>query len=88
MVNFVVELRRNAANNRVPDEISKLMLEAALRLETLKLAFRDYVRTEGCDCCRDYEGHKEASDIVGKLLEFNKYPDSDDYNFYMRNEDA
>lgn len=51
-------------------------------LRELQEAVIAYVKSEGCDCCRDYDAHKEAKGKLGKLLKFEKYDDGSGYNFY------
>lgn len=56
------------------------MSERKLRAE-LRNAIADYMRSEGCSCCRDYEKHEESAARLGKLLNVPKYSDGDGYNF-------
>lgn len=50
-------------------------------IKEIRTAFADYVATEGCSCCRDIDGHKEAMDRLGKLLKMTKYKDRSGYNY-------
>ena len=34
----------------------------------IRRAVADYMRSVGCTCCRDYEGHKKHEAVLGKLL--------------------
>lgn len=48
----------------------------------VRQAFADYVATEGCSCCRDIDGHRAASERLGKMLNVKKYSDGSGYDFY------
>jgi hypothetical protein len=47
----------------------------------IRIAVADYIRSEGCGCCSDRDGHKEAGDRLGKLLKIPKYKDGSGYDF-------
>ena len=32
----------------------------------------DYMRSEGCSCCRDHDAHRAHTDALGKLLRVPK----------------
>ena len=51
-------------------------------IKEIREAFAEYRATEGCSCCQDVEGHKIASDRLGKLLKVKKYSDGSGYDFY------
>ena len=59
----------------MPRKLSKKMIE-------VRRAVADYMRSEGCSCCRDDAMHTEASDRLGKLLEMKRYDDDSGYDFY------
>lgn len=42
----------------------------------------DYIATEGCSCCQDIDGHKAASEALGKLLRVKKFSDGSGYDFW------
>ncbi len=44
-------------------------------LKALRTAVADYMRSEGCSCCRDYDAHIEHAKALGKLLKVK--PDKD-----------
>jgi len=44
-------------------------------------AVADYMRSEGCSCCQDYEAHKEHTETLGKLLKVPKYKDGSGRDF-------
>lgn len=51
-------------------------------IQKIKIAFSDYIRSEGCSCCRNIDAHKDAEVRLGKLLDYPKYEDGSGYNFY------
>ena len=50
-------------------------------LAEIRQAVADYMKTEGCSCCGDYEGHKVNAERLGKLLKVKKYDDGSGYDF-------
>ena len=58
------------------------MVKLSKKLQEVRSAFREYVKSEGCGCCRDNDEHDAASKKLGKLLNFNPYSDGSGYNFY------
>ena len=48
----------------------------------VRQALTEYIASEGCGCCRDYERHEVAAAELGKLLRVPKYSDGSGYNFY------
>ena len=47
----------------------------------LREAVANYMRSEGCACCQDYEGHKEHAERLGKLLNVPRYSDGSGREF-------
>ena len=41
----------------------------------------DYIQSEGCSCCADEDGQKEAEKQLAKLLDVPKWKDGIGYNF-------
>lgn len=41
----------------------------------------DYMRSEGCVCCRDVEAHEQHAAAIAKALNVRKYSDGSGYNF-------
>lgn len=41
----------------------------------------DYMRSEGCSCCRDTEAHEKHAEALAKVLKVQKYDDGSGYNF-------
>lgn len=50
--------------------------------DELRTAIADYMRSEGCSCCRDFDGHNEHARRIGKLLRVPLYSDKSGYDFY------
>lgn len=50
-------------------------------LSEVRTAVADYISTEGCSCCSDYEGHKNAMERLGKLIRMKKYTDGSGYDY-------
>lgn len=53
------------------------------KLQQIRTAIADYMSSEGCSCCRDYEAHLEHQEVLGKLLEVPKYSDESGYDFSL-----
>jgi len=49
--------------------------------DNLRSALADYMRAEGCSCCRDNDAHAEAASRLAKLLRVPKYTDGSGWNF-------
>ena len=47
----------------------------------LRRAVADYMRSEGCSCCSDYDGHREHKAVIAKLLNVPRYEDGSGYDF-------
>ena len=47
----------------------------------VRRAVADYMRSEGCDCCRNVKAHDEAAARLAKLLLVQKYSDSSGFDF-------
>lgn len=47
----------------------------------LRQAVADYMRSEGCSCCRDMKAHEIHAARLAKLLKVQKYADSSGYDF-------
>ena len=56
------------------DETSKLRRQ-------LRTAVADYMRSEGCACCRDVEAHEKHAAKLAKLLQVRPYKDGSGYDF-------
>lgn len=53
----------------------------ALTLQGIRQAVADYMRSEGCSCCRDQEAHEKHAERLAKLLRVEKYNDGSGYDF-------
>lgn len=51
------------------------------KMAELRRAVADYMRAEGCSCCRDYDAHKQAGERIALLLGVPAYPDGSGYDF-------
>lgn len=51
------------------------------KMQKLRQAIADYKQTEGCSCCQDVDGHKEAEAQIASLLEVPMYDDLSGYDF-------
>ena len=47
----------------------------------IRQALADYMRSEGCSCCRDNERHEANAKRLAKLLRVPKYKDGSGYDF-------
>lgn len=52
------------------------------KLAEIRNAVADYMHSEGCSCCRDYEKHEQDAARLGKLLRVPKYSDGSGYDFF------
>lgn len=52
-----------------------------ISLEKIRQAVADYMRSEGCGCCSDYDAHKGHKNKLGKLLKVEHYEDISGYDF-------
>lgn len=50
--------------------------------QAVRSAIADYMRSEGCSCCRDQEAHDAAVERLGALLRVPRYQDGSGRNFY------
>lgn len=73
----------------IASKIDAFVLKEAKKLNNksdfisqVRTAFADYVKTEGCGCCEDGEGHNAAMEKIAPLLEIEKYEDGSGYDTY------
>lgn len=50
-------------------------------LQEIRQAVADYMRSEGCACCRDHDAHEINAKRLAKLLRVPAYPDLSGYDF-------
>lgn len=53
-----------------------------INLEQVRQAVADYMRSEGCSCCRSIDAHDEAKKRLAELLDVPMYEDNSGYDFY------
>lgn len=51
-------------------------------LAAIRTAVANYMRSEGCTCCRDVDEHEKHQDVLGKMLRMKKYDDGSGYDFW------
>ena len=61
--------------------ITEAMSEIAKFKKEIRIAISDYMRAEGCSCCRNIDDHAEAKKRIARLLRVRKYPDGSGYDF-------
>lgn len=54
---------------------------ASIELEKIRQAVADYMRSEGCSCCRDDDAHRKHTKILAELLDVPMYEDGSGYDF-------
>lgn len=50
--------------------------------QAIRAALADYMRAEGCGCCRDNKAQEKAEATLAKLLKVPKYKDGSGFNFH------
>ncbi len=50
-------------------------------IKKIRRAVADYMFSEGCSCCSDYEQHQKDKAKLGKLLDAPMYDDKSGYDF-------
>lgn len=50
-------------------------------MKKIRQAVADYMRAEGCSCCRNQDAHAEAKAVLAKLLNVPRYSDGSGYDF-------
>lgn len=50
-------------------------------VSVVRTAVADYIRSEGCSCCRDRQAHEEHTEALAKLLDVKPYDDNSGYDF-------
>lgn len=48
----------------------------------LRQAVADYIRSEGCSCCRDMGAHDKNAARIAELLDVPPYPDGSGHDFH------
>ena len=52
-----------------------------VNLRIIREAVADYMRSEGCGCCRDTDAHEANEKRIAKLLDVPMYDDESGYDF-------
>ncbi len=50
-------------------------------LKQIRRLIADYMQSEGCSCCENYDVHKEVKQHLAILLKVPKYEDGSGYDF-------
>ena len=61
-------------------EYANSVLDA--KIQEIRQVVADYMKSEGCACCRNGDEHKAAANKLGHLLGVKKYPDGSGYDFF------
>ena len=59
----------------------KKIVELTNEKKEIRAAIADYMQSEGCSCCQDYEAHKKHKKRLAKLLSVKPYSDGSGYDF-------
>lgn len=76
-------------NNKITIGDVRLILEHAEEIlglttkDIIRYAVADYMRSEGCSCCRDIDAHAEHTKRLAELLDVPMYDDESGYNFHQ-----
>jgi len=61
----------------------KVSIEEATKLAAIRTALADYMRSEGCSCCRNIPKHEDAARRLAGLLGVPMYEDASGYDFHQ-----
>ena len=50
-------------------------------IKEVRTAVADYMRSEGCSCCRNIEAHDRNKAKLGEMLDVPEYSDGSGYDF-------
>ena len=59
----------------------KIRVERQVSLHEIRSAIANYMRSEGCGCCEDRDGHRAHKAIIAKMLKVPMYSDKSGYDF-------
>ena len=54
-----------------------------MKLEEIREAVANYMRSEGCSCCQNEVAHERHIKRLAELLDVSKYEDGYGYNFHQ-----
>ena len=57
------------------------LTKRTVSLAEVRAAVANYMRSEGCSCCRDIEAHLAHEERLAALLRVPRYKDGSGYNF-------
>ena len=52
-------------------------------IKAIRNAIANYMRSEGCSCCRDIDKHEENKKQLAELLDVEMYDDESGYDFHQ-----
>lgn len=55
--------------------------QLAVFRKAVRQAVADYMRSEGCSCCRDTDAHEKHAAELAKLLRVDAYSDDSGFDF-------
>lgn len=56
-------------------------VKATIKIAEIRRAIADYMRSEGCSCCRNIQAHRQHEARIAELLGVPKYDDGSGYDF-------
>lgn len=57
------------------------MARKTVDIKTVREAVANYMRSEGCSCCRDIDAHTKHTKVLAELLGVPMYDDESGYDF-------
>ena len=83
LVDFEYVARWEVRFNRIATQIVEYYTQEKCReqREELRRAVADYMRSEGCSCCRNIDSHEEHEKRLAELLDIPMYDDDSGYDF-------
>jgi len=68
--------------------MTKIQKDPKAIRKAIRQAVADYMKSEGCSCCRNVEAHKRHEKRLAKLLNVPPYADNSGYDFSLFESDA
>lgn len=56
--------------------------EMTEKMQQVRQALADYIRSEGCSCCQNVPAHQAAAERLAKLLDVPRFDDNSGYDFW------
>lgn len=63
-------------------DANRVTLKLARFRAKMRTALAEYMSSEGCSCCGDYDAHQEHAERLGQLLNVPKYEDGSGRDFF------